>query len=305
MKLGIIVSFIIIVLIGVLGVVSFRGIADPPTAATSADKLVAIALPEGLGSIYQPAQPAEDATEFYAQAITYYQEHRQPLSEPQPQERFTEPLTDLLIQAMQRGRVQRGFLDQHIPVQPGAEPDFGDALESIPGVVLLRAGELFERGDTARAVLAVQAVWALGRRAFAQNDRLYIRRWGIPIMADAGEQLFAWAEQLDTVNDEQIHDWASAINDVERAFRAKDNLISAADPHIGDLVNISRHDQGLTFRVAATLKLGVMQFNPGNRGNRRMIHQALAEAAAANEPLLVQAGKAAQAMTREQLHKLR
>ena len=305
MKLGIIVSLVIVILIGVLGFVSFRGIADPPTAATSAEKLVKISLPTDLGSLYQPTQPTEDATESYAKVIAFYQEHHQPLSEPRPQERFTDPLTDLLIEAMRRGRVQHGFLDQHIPVQPASEPDFGDALEAIPGLVLFRANELYEGGNTQHAVAAVRAVWALGRRAFEQNDRLYVRRWGLPIMIDAGDQLFAWADQTDAIPLEKIQAWASAITEVERAFREKDNIISAAEPHIGDLLNIAQHDQDLTFRVAATLKLGVMQYNPGNRGNQRVILQTLTETANATEPLLAQAGKAAQAVTREQVRKLR
>ncbi len=304
MKIGIIISVALVFLLSVLGFFSFWGLPDEPTAATSPKTLEKLELPTGLSSLSSTQKPNEDATEIYDQAFALYQKHHEAFAEDTPPLRWSDPLTELLVEAMHRGKVKNGFLDGHIPVQPGARAQYEDALETIPGVVLQRAYQLYEEGDPARAVEVAKAVWVLGRRAFESNVRLYNRSTGLVVMIDSGQMLHAWAQEVDSLDPDAIAAWANGLNELERTFRKKEELIKGHEPHVGDLLNIARNDQDPTFRVAAILKLGVVKFNPGNRGNARVIDQTLDRSANDPDPLIAKAAQAAQAVTEDQLHRI-
>ena len=304
MKIGLIISFVLVFLLALIGFFSFWGLPDEPTSATSADKLVKIELPSGLRPLSTMDQPNEDATEVYDRALDFYLEHQEALAEDLPSPKWSTQLTDLLIEAMHKGRVKNGFLDRHIPVNPASRPGFDDALETIPGVVLQRAVQLFDEGDQTRAIEAAQSVWVLGRRAFENNKRLYNRSTGLVLMIDAGQMLYAWSTEVDSLDPAKIEPWADGLKSVERAFRKKEELIKGHEPHVGDLLNIAHHDADPTFRIAAILKLGVVKFNPGNRGNARVVDQTLAAAVNDPEPLIAQAAKAAQDLTEAELRQI-
>ena len=305
MKIGIIISLALVILLGTIGFLSFWGLPDEPTTATNPDKLVKIDLPTGLRSLTEMNQPNEDATPLYQQAIDYYLENKQAFSEDQAPVRFVNELTRLLIEAMNRGRVSNGFLDRHLPLAPGARPDFEDAFEMIPGVVLQRAMELSQEGDAHGAVEAARAVWSLGRRAFENNVRLYVRSTGVVLMIDASQYLYIWAQEDESlIKPSDIEPWAEALKEIEKSFRKKEELINSHEPHVGDLINIAHHDEDRTFRVAAVLKLGVMKFNPGSRGNARVVDQTLDQAVTSDDEMIAKAAQAAMDLTEEQLHRL-
>ncbi len=75
--------------------------------------------------------------------------------------------------------------------------------------------------------------------------------------------------------------------------------------HVADTVNIARNDEDLTFRVAATLNLGVLKFSPGSKGNDRLIKQTLDELKNDPNPLVAEAAAKAQAVSREEMNRMR
>ncbi len=305
MKLGVLISMVLVVFLGLLGFFAYWGVADPPTAATSPVHLEKMVLPTDLSPIFIPSAPQGDAARVYDRVLDLYQDHRDTfMTEDYPPTSLTNAMVSLMIEAMQQEKVKQGFLDDHIPVQPGATPDFQEALEAIPELVLIRADEMYREGNTALAISATRAVWALGQRAFQNNQRLYNRAQGLTIMLDAGEKLLSWISESRAADSDNVRQWMKTIHETDKVWRTKYELTARLRPHIGDLLNIARNDNDISFRVAATLQLGVAKFNPGGRGNRRVILSTIEQAKSSSDPLVVQAGIAAARMTPEQLRKI-
>ncbi len=291
-------------MLGLLGFMAYRGMTDPPTVATNTSMLEKKLLPSELPPLFIPITPNGDAARIYNQLFILYMDHHETFLHDLPPKELADTVVNLLIEAMQHERVKPGFLDDHIPVQPGATPDFAEALEMIPAVALGRAEEHYQEGNVARAVLITRAVWALGQRAFENNMRLYNRSQGLTVMLDAGDRLFHWSGEVDPDSVENVRQWMGVVHEVDKVWRNKYELLSRLKPHIGDLLNIARHDEDPSFRIAAVLKLGQVKFNPGGRGNNRVIMDTIEEAKADPDPLIVQAGIAAASLTPEQLRKL-
>jgi len=81
--------------------------------------------------------------------------------------------------------------------------------------------------------------------------------------------------------------------------------IMGTDPHVGDLLNVAKNDEDRTFRIAATLQLGIAKFTDGNPGNRSAINAYLGEAKQSDDPMLAEAAAAADALTLEDFRTLR
>jgi len=303
-KLGVGLSVLLLVIVAGIGTVTHRGIADFATSATRSELLVKAQLPSHLVPIFVSEQAAEDATVIYTKILTVYRDNLAELSQEQPPDVLLERLTDLVLQAMERGQVKQGFLDQYIPVEPGAQPRFRDALEVVPYLVLGHASQLFSEGQQERSVQAIRAVWALGQRAFEKNDRLSNRWHGLRIMADTCEQLDRLSGQTELVNAKHVQAWAQVLQAIVKKWGDKYKLIAKTKPHIGNLINIAQQDQDVTFRIAAILKLGVVKFNPGSTGNKRAIIDAIDQEINNPHPLIAQAAQAANALTLEQMRHL-
>ncbi len=304
MKLGLVISLIIVLFLGLLGFFAYRGVADPPTDATSSSKLAKMQLPTDLPPLFMPTIPNGDAARTYNKVLELYHDHRETLTGDVPPTQLIDQLVRLLIEAVQQERVPQGFLDKYIDVRPGATPGFHDALEAIPGLALMRADELYNEGNQPQAVLATRAVWALGQRAYAQNIRLYNRLQGLTIMLDAGDKLLPWTMEMTGKDAPHIRDWMKVVHEIDQVWQAKYELLSSLRPHVGDLLHIARDDKDPSFRVAAILKLGLAKFNPGGRGNRRLIYATIEDAKNHSDSLVAQAGIAAAGMTRQEMRKL-
>lgn len=304
MKLGFILSLIFVLFLGLLGFFAFRGVADPPTSATSISKLAKRELPSNLRALFIPNIPNGDASRTYGKILDLYQDRREDFNVDLPSREVTDQLVSLLISAMQQERVETGFLDEHIPIQPGATPDFHDALELLPGLALMRADEAYEEGRKPDAIRITRAVWAFGQRAYQNNVRLYNRLQGLTIMLDTGDMLLPWTVEMGTIDSQSIREWMKVIDEIDQVWQSKYELLASLRPRMGDLLHIAKEDQDTSFRVAATLKLGLAKFNPGGRGNKRVIDDIIEKAKAHSDPLMVQAGIAAAALTKEQMRKL-
>jgi len=304
MKLGIVLSLIFILFLSLLGFFAYRGVADPSTNATSPTKLSKRQLPSDLPALFMPNTPTGNAARTYSKILNLYHDHRDKFNDDEPPIEVTDQLSNLLITAMQQERVQDGFLDEHIPVQIGATPDFYDALELLPALALMRAQEAYQDGRESHAMTIARAVWALGQRAFQNNVRLYNRLQGLTIMLDAGDKLLPWSLEMGGSDSDSIKQWMKAVNEIGEIWKAKYELLSSLRPHKGDLLMIARKDEDISFRVAATLKLGLAKFNPGGRGNKRVIDATIGQAKNHSHSMIVQSGIAAAGLTKEQMRKL-
>ncbi len=304
MRLGILISLLIVVVFGAVAFVGIRGVAESPTPATSPDKLQRQTLGKGLPALFEVTDPAEDASAAYEGILGFYKEHQARLSTEPPDIELTDQLVTLMIRAMKKGRVTQGFLDKHLPVFPGATPTFDDALETIPRAVMWMADDLYQSGRPERAKQALRSVLALGLRAFDDNTRLYIRWQGLDILITALHLQTDWLDDDPILSDQTVGAWDKATTKIDRVWMHKYELMARTQPHIGDLLNIANNDQDITFRVAGMLKLGMAKFNAGTRGNARAIHETIERAT--NDPfeIIAKAAIAARALTRDQYHKI-
>lgn len=274
------------------------GSADAPSAVTRPEALAAHALPAGLPAIFASPNADADAAALYDQAFAFYQSHRYELrSDPLPAA-LADEFTRLMVKAMQAGKVRQGFLDDTLSIEPGIWPKKDSALVAGPTPILMRAAQLHEQGKTKEAMLAAQSVWALGQRAFQNNQTLAIRRLGLELMQESGNAIAGIDRTIDLLA------WSKAIKGVNKAWDDKTQVVWSVTPHIGDLLNIARNDQDPTFRVAATLWLAVAKFSPRTPGNLRAINAQIARAKTDADPTVAKAGAAAEAFTVEQLRKI-
>jgi hypothetical protein len=304
MKLGIILSVVLVILVSVVGTIAYRGIADDPTPRTAPEKLVKVALPAGLPAVFTPDEPSADATPVYQQAVAYYKAHTKELDPQKFNSRAADELAALLVTGMKAGKVSTPLFDEMIPVVPGALPEFGDALEVIPAVVLGRAAQLEKAGDKAGAELNTLAVFAFSQRLFENSVRLYIRNVGLGNLPAAGMQLYPLLDDQ-PAKQEALAKWGKAVEGIGKTWDDRLQFVLSVRPQIADLIVLSLHDQDMTFRLEAVLKLGVMKFNAGGRGNRRVLADAIATLQNDPDPVIAYAAKAADEFTIEQMRKIK
>lgn len=272
------------------------GQADGPTSKTNAAALTLQSFADDLPALAEPGDPQADAAVFYERAITLYAANPDALPRTGKHDELVEGLCDLLLQATAAGNVDEGFLDGHIPIAIGAQPDYGDAIENIYEDVIVRSAELYTRGDTAGARDLAVAVWVFGRRLFEHNTLYYHRVVGLDMMESAGSILFEMAAKDDLLDPAALRAWSGAIKKVREAWQPKLEILLGIDPHPGDLVNIAVNDPDRTFRIEATLRLGIHRYG-ADRGNSRAMNRAIAAAVAGDDPMIAEAGRAAEALT--------
>ena len=299
MKLGLAISAVILVLAGVIGFAAFYGFSDSPTSATSRQKLAKAELPAGLEPLVGPGGGG-DANGAYARVFQYYRQHEKDLIDQDP--RKVDGLIDLLVEAMKAQDVREPFLDDQLPLEAGAEPEFGTALYGTRDVVLGRVPELWETQKHQRAVDAAKAVFALGQRALEHSVRLDNRYTGLTLMLMAADYLVG----MDEATQKQIQPWIEPLQAIDRQWSQKmQKVLRSAKPKVADLVNIARNDEDRTFRIEATLWLGVAKYNPGSRGNKRLIASALEDLRRDPDPLVSEAATWAQDLTLEEMRKIK
>lgn len=279
------------------------GQADGPTSKTNGAALALQTFADDLPALAKPGDPKADAAVFYEQAIATYAQNAEALPRTRKHDERVDGLCELLLQATAAGKVDDGFLDGHIPIAIRAQPDYGDAIENIYENVIVRAAELYTRGDTAGARDLALAVWVFGRRLFEHNTLYYHRVVGLDMMESAGSILFETAGKNDSLDPAALRAWSGAIKAIRDAWQPKLEIVMGIDPHPGDLVNIALNDADRTFRIEATLRLGIHRYG-ADRGNRRAMNRAIAAAINGDDPMIARAGRAAEALTLEEKRRL-
>ena len=278
--------------------VLWYGQADGPTSLTNPAALKQQIFSPDLPVIAEPGDPDVDAGELYEQAISLCVEHENVLTHTPEHDALVDQLCEILLQATLAGHVEDGFLDHHAPIELGGLPDYGPAIEHLHIWILGRITQLHSQNEPERARDLALALWVLGRRMFEHNTGLYPRNTGLILMGSSDALLYA-RSMVDTMLDtDTLRAWAQAIDDIQFAWQPKLELILGTNPHPGDLVNIALNDEDRMFRVEATLRLGLHRYGV-DRGNRRAMQRAIDEAKASDDPLLAEAGRAADAFTRD------
>jgi len=302
MKIGIIISLIIIVLLGSMTFFLLRGFPDEPTRATAPDTLKPLMLPSDLPPVFNPTSEG-DATELYNQALRLFADQERQLLSEDPPENTIKRLAQLLTEARDKTGITHGWLDNRIPIAPNALPEYGVGLQAVMELVYYRANDLYDAGDEKACAELMQAVWALAQRSFTHNERLAARSTGMQMMEWCAGPMTELSDHL-PVDNSEMRRWLQFTREGGAHFQSKKEIVLGAKPHMGDLLNIAQNDQDPTFRIEAVLRLGVMKFNPGNTGNLRVLNGVLAEAKSSDNPQIAEAGEVADAMTLEEMRRL-
>ncbi len=299
MKWGLLVALLIVLIIGGVGTLSYLGVPDSPTRATLGDVLKAKKLPVSLPPLHTLSNPSGSANEAYQKVWDFYLANKSDFRSEKPSAENLKKLTELLIDAKDAGVVTQPFLDDQIPMTPGnPTPQFEDALERTAQLVASQAIDLYSKDENQRAHDCAVAVLVLGQRAYVHSQRLYPRYQGLVYMEGAAQILAA-----NEPENKEVEQWTSPLRKMLRDWDAKNEVVLVFNPNIGDLVNVALNDEDMTFRVEATLRLGIAKFNPRHRGNLRAINNAIAKAKASADPLLQKAGQVADAYTIEEMRR--
>jgi hypothetical protein len=297
MKLGILISSVIVLVLIALIVVASMGFADAPTIATrKAGALAKVELPADLPPIALRTGSA-DVQPIYEQLLTLYKENPAVFNgEDPPPPSVAQTAAELLIRAMEEGDVSEPFLDKHLPMRLNAEPYYTDALVLMPVSMALHAERLKDQGQRAEAIRLERAIFALGQRVFEKCIRMHHRYQGLRAMAVAATDLYNWSAGDEALSAE-IDPWADpngtyALGKVVDQWKDKAEIVQTLKPQVGDLLNVAENDQDLSWRIEAVLALGARKRNPGTRGNRRAILNAIEKYRNSSNPLIAQAAQA-------------
>ncbi|MFW6059067.1 MAG: hypothetical protein ACODAQ_02730 [Phycisphaeraceae bacterium] len=311
MKLGIAISTVILVaFVGVLVALNVGAAPSEPTDATSPEHLRRVALPGDLPAVHESIDGQNgggDAEPTYRAAIRHWRANESALSRQASErpEAAVRELRERMVEAMGAGHVSEGFLDQYLPLAPAAGPRFDAALEWIQRIMLDEAERLVEEANGAAAGReAALAVWVMGRRAFEHNERLFNRRQGLAMMRAAGAVLGAHGAAMD-IDTAALSAWAAALEQVQSAWRPKLEVLLSIDPHAADLIRIAEQDEDRTFRIEATLRLGIAKYTADTEADREAAQGAIDALMASDDAKIAEAARAADALTRQELRRIR
>ncbi len=131
MKFGIVISlFIVLIFLTALVLVNQEQGPSSSTDLTAEQNLQKVTLPDDLPQMFRSPDTSTQAGPVYRKAISYFRAHKQSLTRQKASERpheQVEQLRQLMVKAMHAGRVENGFLDEYLTMQPGTEPELGPA----------------------------------------------------------------------------------------------------------------------------------------------------------------------------------
>ncbi len=304
MKIGIFLSAAVVILFVMLLALNRGPKPTPPTADTSAEMLKLQAVPADAPSLFTPARPQENGDEAFRRALEFYDSHAATLSKGEVDDTLAEQWGRLFIEAAKAGQVSEGFLDKESAMTAAARGPYSGALVDAPRVVLSRAQTLYDKGEQAKAIDMARAMWALGLHGYTRSHRANERFLSLWCMEMAHDALNDWLPK-DGPDAQALAYWGERIRTMNRSFKRKYEILMMVSPNIGDIIRMANDDEDPTFRMEATLKLGVLQFNPKTKSNLKLMEQTFADNRKDASPRVVKAAEAAQAMTIEQVRKMK
>ncbi len=303
MKIGIALSVVLVIVIGLLAWMVYRGTPDPPGEYSRPELLKLQELPADRKLPYQPIE-AGDAAASYRKVIELYERKKSELKGENPNPYVIDELNERLLEGMRRDSCTAGFLDEFIAMEPVAVPSYEAAPIKIAEIVIAEA----KRKSPRSGLMSGKAVWAFGHRMFKHNLRMLPRWDGVEIMAMAGYEMSHMSGELPPPDREDLPDfrsWDRALTRILNRWEGKRRVVSSVKPPIGDLIHIARNDEDKTFRLEAILEMGLAKWTTNSRGNLRVMRGLMEQAAAASDdPQMARAGEAALEFTREDMKAL-
>ncbi len=295
-----IITPFVVALLVVIVVVLTRPNPDTPTEVSSDENLQRRSLPEMSRLNEVTDEGASASAKYIAIAEQWARDF-------DPDGSLETDLADALIEAGRAGRIESGFLDETILVEPmpfaGAMRDprerWVGRLRMMGMALVDEARQIRGEGDgqRARAFELSRAAFALGHRMYAHNDRLWCRWWGLEVMRAACGGVIISAPQDDEQAERIVQlaqQWDAEIEQLIEHWRPKwELLVAGRRPNVADTVRIAESDGDISFRYEAILTLGRVQHLTTDRGNRRMIEQAFDRLEQVEHPWLQEALEAA------------
>ena len=306
MKLGIVISLVIVIAFAGFGFYLWYGKPVAATSATAQGRLAQVELPSDLPAMFTPSEQDAIGNPRYADAMKYYYREESALRPGNEDPEVVERLADLYIHAMNAARMDDELFDKAYPIKLGREfsPPPSDPARATPSILLAHARALYDEGQTDRGFLITQAVWSFGERLFRHSVRLHNREIGIAVMQAALVNFREMAVQFDEP-EETIGAWSRALDKVRATWDPKlKNVLKAAEFNVADMIRLAQADDDRTFRVEATLRLGLAKFRITGRGDERAVQTAIDEAKASDDWMIQQAGESADALTEEEFRRL-
>lgn len=313
MKIGILISVVIVALVVTIAVIGSRGTIDKRTDF-SAPRMLEVRSFANLPAIMDV--PAGDASAVYDEMIAFYNDNRASLDTVDSvQAELAEKAIDLIIKAVESGSISAKYIDDKIPMVPNAVPEFGGAFQTLADVAMHRAEELHQRTNQVqkdRAEKAAKATFAMGYLMFEKSKRVPIRTMGISIMTAGGTHLFNWSGEGNELA-ANITAWTEGINKlIEDYWKGKSEVVYSLRLNtpelratIGDLIAYATEDKDVSWRVESILALGRAKYMVGaGKGNNRGILSTIAKLKEDKDPLIAAAAKAADSYTKEDVRKM-
>jgi hypothetical protein len=143
----------------------------------------------------------------------------------------------------------------------------------------------------------------MGERLITQSQRLALRRAGLAMMQQAlpRYQMLLKQREADTASATIRID---ALGRVLETWTPKLQTMYSPEVNVADLIRIAEKDQDRSWRIAATLWLGYAKFRPDGQANLASLEAAIDRAKQHDDPQIAEAGRAAEAFTRDDFHRL-
>ncbi len=305
MKLSYVLSGTFILALVIVVILQITPKVDQPTRATAAERLRLVGLGDDFPRLYQVTEPNADAMTHYRAAVDYYEKHHKEWGGNPPSDTHYRAMAEHMIAGMKAGRIKDGFLDQSSTIAVGMGGNT-NRLSAVCVALIDRIKMLQDPGPlTEFDAETALAVFALGERAFRHNTLLSNRQLGLELMSDGSGYLSWYQLEKDGQSSEELNLAADRFSKVIDAWSHKMKITMVPKPHVGDVLNIAKNDQDITWRLQATQKLGIAKFTDGGTGNRKAIAKYLAEARKSDNSLMAESARVADELTKEQFHQIR
>lgn len=315
MKLGILISSLMVVTIIIVLVFALRGVPEQPTTNSRAENLKLRTDLDELPVMFDAGDG--DAWSKYEAIFDFYRENRANLDGllgeltsakgdvPNPPKEISDKAIDLYIAAMEAGTVTTSQLDGTIKLWPNAAPEIGSP-ESVALLAVLRASYLYYEvpDQKQRALKAAKAVWCVGQTMYQKSNRVVIRTTGLELIKAAGTEMYNWSEDGSKLGADMIA-WTEGLNKFERDYWIpKSEIVFGFKPNVGDLLNVALFDEDIAWKTEATLALGRIKWNARTTGNKKAIIRAIDDLMGDKEAVIRDAAKIADAFTAEDVRSL-
>ena len=127
MKIGLIISAVIVLLVLVIGCFIYWGNPDRPSGAIRDDMLQRIEFEASLPEFFAAAGSG-DAADHYRTAVEIVTSNRLAGKRGAPDARQLDRVIAELIRGMGQSSVTHGFIDDQVPMTPAAIPEYDEAL---------------------------------------------------------------------------------------------------------------------------------------------------------------------------------